>query len=225
MLLGDKDQLASVEAGAVLADVCGDAPGFTPAMAARMAGLVGSDIPSGTASGSPLRDSVVLLRESRRFASRSGIAELAAAVNRGDGPAALTVLAGSHPDVAWQQVPDVRAAGERLAAAAIEGFARYLELVRSGAPTAEIFAAFAAFRILCPHRAGSGGVEAVNRLVESALAARGLIRPLSAWYSGRPVMVTRNDHTLGLSNGDVGIVLPDPADRAPARVAFPAPDD
>src|SRR5262249_38143775 len=69
VLLGDKDQLASVEAGAVLADVCGDAPGFSPPFAARVSGLVGETVPAaGSPSTSPLRDAVVLLRHSRRFA-------------------------------------------------------------------------------------------------------------------------------------------------------------
>src|SRR4029450_12718 len=174
---------------------------------------------------SPLRAWVGALRESRPFASGIGIAGLATAVNRGDAPATLAVLARSHADVGWRQVPDVRVAGDALAAAAVDGFARYLELVRSGAPAAEVFAAFTAFRILCPHRAGRRGVETVNRLVERALAARGLIRPVGAWYAGRPVMVTRNDHVLRLSNGDVGIALPDPADGARLRVAFPAAED
>ena len=225
VLLGDKDQLASVEAGAVLADVCGEAPGFSPAMAAQVAGLIGAEVPAGGAGGSPLRDTIVLLRESRRFAAGSGIAELAAAVNRGDGAATLTVLAATHPDVGWRPVADARAAREALATAAVEGFAAYLERVRARAPAADVFAAFAAFRILCPHRIGRDGVEGVNRLVEDALATCGLIHPGGPWYVGRPVMVTRNDHALRLYNGDVGIVLPDPEDGSRASVAFPAADD
>ena len=64
----------------------------------------------------------------------------------------------------------------------------------------------------------------VNQLVENALEARGLLRRVTPWFVGRPVMVTRNDHGLRLANGDVGVVLPDPDDPGRVAVAFPAAD-
>jgi exodeoxyribonuclease V alpha subunit len=223
VLLGDKDQLASVEAGAVLGDVCGTAPGCSPAFAARLSGIVGETVPAGEiSSGSVLRDAVVLLRASRRFAADSGIGRLAAAVNRGDADAALAVLAAALPDVGWRP-PDAQA-GRALLAAATDGFAAYLERLRGGAPAADVFDGFATFRILCAHRAGPGGAAGLNRLVEQALATQGLIRPTGRWYAGRPVMVTRNDPALRLSNGDVGIVVPDTDDPGRLTVAFAAAD-
>ena len=93
VLLGDRDQLASVEAGAVLGDVCGTASGFSPDFAGRVARITGESVPAGDGGASPLRDAVVLLRDSRRFAASSGLAQLAAAVNRGDAEGALAVLA------------------------------------------------------------------------------------------------------------------------------------
>jgi len=228
VLLGDKDQLASVEAGAVLGDVCGDAPGFSPAFAARVTGVVGEPVPAGTGGGaSPLRDSVVLLRHSRRFTASSGIAQLAAAVNRGDGDGAVSVLASEPADVGWMPHAGRRAWRDPLAAAALDGFAPYLACIRAGAPAGAVLQAFEAFRVLCAHRAGPAGVELANRIVEDALAARRLIRPAGAsgpWYVGRPVMVTRNDHVLRIYNGDVGIVLPDPRDGERVAVAFPGSD-
>ncbi len=221
VLLGDKDQLASVEAGAVLGDVCGEAPGFSPDFAARVSAVAGEPVPAGAAADtSPLRDAVVLLRHSRRFAPDSGIARLAEAVNRGDGAAALAILEAGGDDVGWLPVTDARLARPRLAAAAVAGFARYLAHIAAGAPDAAIFDAFGAFRILCAHRAGASGTAGVNRLVEEALGTQRLIRPSGPWYVGRPVMVTRNDHVLGLYNGDVGIVLPDPDDETRLSVAF-----
>jgi exodeoxyribonuclease V alpha subunit len=166
----------------------------------------------------------VLLQHSRRFGPASGIARLAAAVNQGEGDAALAVLAAGHADVGWSRLAGLHAVREPLAATAREGFDGYLARVRAGAPTATVFEAFGAFRILCAHRAGAAGVEAVNRLVEDALAAAGLVRPVGPWYAGRPVMVTRNDHVLRVYNGDVGIVLPDPADPARLAVAFAGPE-
>lgn len=228
VLLGDKDQLASVEAGAVLGDVCGDAPGFSPAFAARITSVVGESVPAGTGGGgSPLRDSVVLLRHSRRFTATSGIAQLAAAVNRGDGDGAVSVLASEPADVGWMPHAGRRAWRDPLAAAALDGFAPYLACIRAGAPAGAVLQAFEGFRVLCAHRAGAAGVELANRVVEDALAARRLIRPAGAsgpWYVGRPVMVTRNDHVLRIYNGDVGIVLPDPRDAERVAVAFPGSD-
>jgi len=228
VLLGDKDQLASVEAGAVLGDICGDAPGFSPAFAVRVGGIVGEVVPAGSGSGdSPLRDGVVLLRHSRRFAAESGIARLAAAVNRGDDDGAVSVLASGRADVAWRPYVGPRAIRDALSAAALDGFAAYLEAVRAGAPAGTVLQAFDAFRILCAHRDGPAGVDAANRIVEDVLASHRLIRPLGPsgpWYVGRPVMVTRNDHVLRVYNGDVGIVLPDPRDPTRVVVAFPGPD-
>jgi exodeoxyribonuclease V alpha subunit len=225
VLLGDKDQLASVEAGAVLGDVCGDVPGFSTVFAARVSAIAGEPVPAGRgADASPLRDAVVLLRHSRRFAPGSGIARLAEAMNRGDGDATLAVLEAGADDVAWRPVTDARATRPQLAAAAVDGFAAYLERVAASAPDEAIFDAFGAFRILCAHRAGPGGAAGINRLVEDALAAQGLIRPAGPWYVGRPVMVTRNDHVLRLYNGDVGIVLLDSDDATRLIVAFPGAD-
>jgi len=228
VLLGDKDQLASVEAGAVLGDICGDAPGFSPAFAVRVGGIVGEVVPAGSGSGdSPLRDGVVLLRHSRRFAAESGIARLAAAVNRGDDDGAVSVLASGRADVAWRPYASPRAIRDALSAAALDGFAAYLEAVRAGAPAGTVLQTFDAFRILCAHRDGPAGVDVANRIVEEVLASHRLIRPLGPsgpWYVGRPVMVTRNDHVLRVYNGDVGIVLPDPRDPTRVVVAFPGPD-
>jgi exodeoxyribonuclease V alpha subunit len=228
VLLGDKDQLASVEAGAVLGDLCGDARGFSPAFAAHVGAIVDQAVPAGAAGAdSPLRDSVVLLRHSRRFTAESGIARLAAAVNGGDDDGAIAILAGARADVAWRPYASPRAIRDPLSAAALDGFAAYLESIRAGAPAGMVLQAFDAFRILCAHRAGPAGVDAANRIVEDALASRRLIRPLGPsgpWYVGRPVMVTRNDHVLRVYNGDVGIVLPDPHDPERVAVAFPGPD-
>ena len=225
LLLGDKDQLASVEAGAVLADLCGDAPGFSPSFAATVGAVTGQTVPAGGAgSAGPLRDTVVVLRESHRFTADSGIARLAAVVNRGDGDATCALLAAGAADLLWQPMTDSRAERERLAGAAADGFGPYLERVVAGAPPEEVLRAFDRFRVLCAHREGATGVAGVNQLVENVLEARGLLRRVTPWFVGRPVMVTRNDHGLRLANGDVGVVLPDPDDPDRGAVAFPAAD-
>ena len=224
VLLGDRDQLASVEAGAVLGDLCGPASGFSPDFAGRVERITGERVPAGDGGASPLRDAVVLLRDSRRFAASSGIARLAAAVNRGDAEGALDVLTAGHDDVAWRPLAS-RGWRAALCAAAVEGFVSYLERVRAGAVVPDVFSAFAGFRILCAHRQGPAGVERVNRQLEEAFVERRLIRPHGAWYPGRPVMVTRNDYALRVFNGDVGIVLPDPAAPEKVHLVFEGMDD
>ncbi len=219
VLLGDKDQLASVEAGAVLGDVCGPAPGFSAAFAARVTELTGVPVPPAVAeTASPLGDAVVLLRESRRFAADSGIGQVAAAINRGDGAVALARLEAGGADVAWLAVGSPAELDAALATVVRDGYGPACALVTAGAPAPEVLAAFARFRILCAHRAGPGGVESLDRDVERHLAAAGLIAPRGMWYAGRPVMITRNDHAQGLWNGDVGIALP--GDDGNLRVWF-----
>jgi exodeoxyribonuclease V alpha subunit len=210
VLLGDRDQLASVEAGAVLGDVCAGAGSASAAFAAELAAVTGEALPAGDpAPGSPMRDTVVLLRHSWRFGAGSGIGRLAAAVNRGDGDGVLAELAAGHADVGWRTLDDQPGAlAAALAEVAVPGFAPYCERVHDGATDAEVFEALGRFRVLCAHRHGLWGVERANRLVEGALADHGLVQLSGPWYTGRPVLVTRNDPALRVFNGDVGIVRP-----------------
>lgn len=219
VLLGDRDQLASVEAGAVLGDVCGDAPGFSTAFAARLGAITGSSVPAGEgANDSPLRDVVVLLRESHRFGADSGIGRVAAAINRGDGTDALAELQQGGGDVAWRTIASPLELETALGEAVDVELAEVCALVVAGAPPADVLAALARFRVLCAHRAGPAGVDALNRLVERRLASTGRLAPRSTWYAGRPIMITRNDYAQGLWNGDVGVTLPD--DDGRLRVWF-----
>lgn len=87
-----------------------------------------------------------------------------------------------------------------------------------------VLTAFDDFRLLCAVRDGDWGVAGINAALEKKLQASGLLNCRSEWYKGRPVMVTRNDHTLGVFNGDVGITLPDPQRPGVLRVYFQAGD-
>lgn len=220
ILLGDKDQLASVEAGAVLGDICGGS-GTSPQFAARLAAVTGDhDFETTHATAhSPLGDSIALLQRSYRFGADTAIGRLAAAVNRGDGETALALLR-SEPSgqLTWRTV------GARGIGAALEpvldALADHVESARRGAPE-EAFRRFDAFRVLCAHRGGLCGALAVNQLIEAGLEARQRIDRRRAWYPGRPVMVMRNDYGMQLFNGDVGIALPDPDAEGQIRVFFP----
>ena len=220
ILLGDRDQLASVEAGAVLGDICntGGSEGFSPPFAALAAEVAGDRLPV-RESASPLADAVVLLRRSYRFSSASGIGRVGALVNAGDGAAALAALTGGKfPDISLAQTPEGSALGEALAERIVSGFGAYL---KEKCPE-DAFAEFGRFRILCAMRSGPYGVEAVNRLVRERLAKAGLIHPAGRWYAGEPVLITCNDYNLGLFNGDVGLILPDPESGSELRAFFPS---
>src|SRR6185369_8042697 len=99
----------------------------------------------------------------------------------------------------------------------LAGYGAYLK-----APSPEeAFAQFGRFRMLSALRSGPFGVENLNRLVEERLARAGLINPGGRWYAGQPIMITRNDYNLGLFNGDIGLILPDPESAGDLRAFFP----
>ncbi len=214
ILLGDKDQLASVEAGAVLGDICGTAPGFSTGFRERLLALTSEALPRGRSSQSPLSDCVVQLRHSYRFGAASGIGRLARMVNQGKQEPALKLLRGArYPDIRWRSLSG-RGLSDQLALRLAEGFGPYLRLLAEGSAPAEVFAAFDRFRVLCALRRGPFGVEQLNPLIEGVLERRRLIpsvqrRGNSPWYPGRPVLITRNDYQLRLYNGDIGLCLPD----------------
>jgi exodeoxyribonuclease V alpha subunit len=226
ILLGDKDQLASVEAGAVLGDICAGS-GYSARFAKRLAavgGVSASKIPR-AAHVCALSDSVALLDRSYRFGPESGIGSLARLVNRGDGAEALVLLkSGAHADIAWRTT----SAGElrsRLASSVVDGLRGYFEVVRANATPHEIFARFNAFRVLCAHRRGLFGAIALNRMIEEVLDEHGFITARHTWYAGRPVMITRNDYNLRLFNGDVGVALPDIDGAGRLKVYFATAGD
>ncbi len=203
ILLGDMHQLASVAPGSVLGDICASAA---------------------------LKESVVELTESRRFEPGGPIARLSAAINDAESE--------NDADAAWEMMCELDAgdmikvrevpeafvgkdgiADSELAAAVIDG---YRDFTVATTPEAA-FEALDSFRVLCATRRGPHGVEAVNRLIEDILSGKALPREVrgeaaSDWrrlrisgefYDHRVIMITHNDYSMGLFNGDVGIVMSD----------------
>lgn len=290
VLLGDKDQLASVEAGSVLGDFCltADKGNYTPATANWLAQATGQELPPKyiNEAGTNLAQVTCQLRHSYRFDNYKGIGKLATAVN--SGTASLQQLeaifadyqmlapANNQPAQFTQEAhlnliqlkrteTTKQAAGASLAVGTYssfvgslpaagatplkqlikQGYSHYLNLVVSQQPpTAQrealdkwalaIFAAHQQFQLLTATRKGTFGVEALNQLSQASLQEVAKFKPLfstnSQWYNGRPILVTRNDYSLKLMNGDLGICLEWPAEASKTenltgkkvlRVAFP----
>ena len=231
VLLGDKDQLASVEAGAVLGDLCRDAAAgrYSADTAQFVQNVAGQTLPAEyrSAGAAPLlAQQTVMLRQSRRF--KGAIGQLALAVNRGDAAAARTAFdaavgAVSSPGsvsalLALQPTSPQAVCDLALGAHGQPSYADYLRLMQQwpegqGTDThtawvRSVLQAFERFRILCAVHQGDWGTQGLNAAVQKALADADLLKVTGEWFAGRPVMVTRNDAQLGVFNGDVGVVLP-----------------
>ncbi|WP_175485925.1 exodeoxyribonuclease V subunit alpha [Xenorhabdus japonica] len=216
IFLGDKDQLASVEAGAVLGDICRFAEqGYSAKRAEQLGRLTGCQLtpyssPYSDENASVVQDCLCLLRKSYRFNSASGIGQLASAVNRGDRAGVATMLSQSFPDVYFYPLSADEDYQHLLAETAV-GYYQYLAMVNERASEKAILAEFNRFRLLCALREGPFGVTGLNQRVEQLLHRKGVItlpkNIESRGYVGRPIMILRNDSTLGLFNGDIGIML------------------
>jgi exodeoxyribonuclease V alpha subunit len=240
VIVGDKDQLSSVDAGRVLGDICAgldehfEQRRFSPATAAALEALTGQPIMPLAAPDVPaMADCVAWLRRSHRFVQGGGIARLAEAINRGD--AAAMRQAAASDDVQVQD-PDTTA----LVQHAVLRYRPMLAAARAGDAKGAL-AALGGFRVLCAVREGRDGVLALNRAIGEALAgdpqpaqqhiASSAARPSSsaapqlsssaAPRAGLPVIVLRNDPRNGLANGDVGVLVRDGDTTA---VAFPGAD-
>jgi len=215
ILVGDPEQLASVEAGAVLGDIVGPvADGFCmdAETRSRLAAVTADTVPlpvAGAISSSGIGNGIVLLRRVHRFGG--AIAEFAEAIQRGDATGALGVLRRGDPELHWipedaGEVPSA-AVVDAVRSLAIECGRQVIQAARAG-EARESIAALGRFRLLCAHRRGPEGVAAWMAHVESWLRAEVPGFAIgSAWYVGRPLIVTENDYGLELYNGDTGVVV------------------
>jgi exodeoxyribonuclease V alpha subunit len=256
ILLGDKDQLSSVEAGSILSELSGHLKSTgvnnlsdlydekSVDFLCEVTGLSKEEhAPSST---QPRRSmlNLVMLTKSRRFEGH--IAELAQAINLGDisqvnrllikaresdiacttsfkmGPLLEVCLGLGHQGLQKGQSADLFTPNSKI------NFLSYLKVFeRNGALSrranprtslpvetwiVQALVEFERFRVLCAINEGPLGAIAINQAIERQLQSEGWIEPGSEWYSGRAILLTRNQHDLGLSNGDVGLVVRDPVD-------------
>jgi exodeoxyribonuclease V alpha subunit len=211
ILVGDPEQLASVEAGAVLGDIVGPAsegPCIEEEARVALAAVTGQRVPPGAGTEAAIGNGIVVLHKVHRYGMV--IASLAEAVQKGDADAAIRVLEEGGPNVEWIRTDDESASSDQLSAvraAAVESGRTVIEAARAG-DAATAIKALGEFRLLCAHRRGPEGVAGWMQHVEDWLRAEvpGFLTG-SEWYVGRPLIVTENDYALRLYNGDTGVVV------------------
>ena len=197
VLVGDADQLSSVDAGAVLADLVA---GFAERPASPVTRLV----------------------TTHRYGA--GIDALAQALRDADADKVVEVLRDDGADVVWIDPDDLDAMASFRADLHRRAVA-LLDIARRR-PTDEAVRALDRHRLLCAHREGPYGVAGWNREIERMLAESGEGYVYQEWYAGRPVLVTSNDRLLGLNNGDMGVTVfaEDSGTAGRLRVVLPGPD-
>ncbi|MFY8273358.1 exodeoxyribonuclease V subunit alpha [Pseudoalteromonas sp. SSDWG2] len=213
ILLGDKDQLSSVDTGNIMADLCsqcelGVLPHYSDTWAQKLAQYcLENRYHSGEETHYLLRDNVAFLQHSYRFDGLSGIGRLAYAVNRGEQRQVKEILRQHHDDVSY--FPLEEGFYSDLINRAAEHYSAYLQYAQEGMDAIAVHHAFAQYQLLGALREGPFGVEQLNQRIEYCLAQKGLIDIGSKFYMGMPIMITQNDYQLRLFNGDIGILLHD----------------
>ncbi|WP_375753016.1 exodeoxyribonuclease V subunit alpha [Vibrio sp. HN007] len=232
VLLGDKDQLASVEAGAVLGDICSFTNyGYSRSQGKLLSNLTGHQHFSISEQGvSSLADSLCMLRKSYRFDARSGIGQLARITNEGK-ISELSDVFTRFNDITLYSLGENDY--KHMIDNAAKNYHPYLNKIRQAelsedeeeklALIKDSLSNFGHSRLLCAIREGDYGISGLNQRVERELIRKRLIVPGDElWYSGRPVMITRNDYSQGLYNGDIGICCVD--NELKLKVYFELPD-
>lgn len=248
ILLGDQDQLASVETGSVLSDICvashfqddnlnNSLMAYSHTMQQHLSKLVSvptashfQTVATETTDQSVIRDNVVRLVKSHRFGENSGIGQLAKQVKEGQVAQCLRLLKDQQfADINWYQPTQTSpqtVANEILKTLIIKLlpiYQQYTQAIQQG-DLRQAFKYLHQQQVLCAQKSGYWGVTQLNALIENELHKQGLIDNSKDFYVGRPVMLSKNDHQLKLFNGDVGIVMPDPYNAALTKVWFVTPE-
>ncbi len=214
IILGDRDQLSSVEAGAVIGDIC---QGVVPRLLAsdlqegcrRLSPNMPPADPTSPSAPSALSDNVIILDRNYRFDDGQGIGALVWAVNTGDPQAVFNILSDPSPGIQWLRTPLGTVERRLLEESIVEGYRPLFE----AATVDQALVQLDRFMVLCALTKGPWGRERLNAWIESRLQQAGWITGPHPWYRGRPVMIRRNDYRAGLFNGDVGIAWTDRGSR------------
>jgi len=212
ILIGDSDQLASVDPGSVLGDICGSSHvrGSTANFINKVEELTDEKFTDSIKQYKDinvLHDCIVILKKNYRFADGSGIGGLSQAVKLGDIDNALSLLKNNNDgSVIFKEILSADNFKRILTDKVIAFYSEYLKADDPGIA----LKLFNRFKILCAVKMGQFGVYAVNAIIEQILSRENLIQTENLWYRGRPILITSNDYKLGLFNGDIGITMPTP---------------
>lgn len=244
VLLGDQEQLSSVETGSVLSDMCAatvnvtngnrDISQYSQAMQQRLVTLMQmkslATDPVVNTQQSVISDNLVTLVKSHRFGEHSGIGQLAKSIQAADYAATSKLLTSTDiTDLSWYQLKQAKTVLtqqvvaeqilKQLIVKLIPLYKVYVKAINKG----DVRLAFNCLhqqQVLCAQKNGFWGVNQINQLIEKELHKQGLIDNSRDFYAGRPIMLAKNDHPLKLFNGDIGIVMPDPQSNNLMKVWF-----
>ena len=194
ILLGDRDQLASVAAGNVLADITGQAQKnevLRPSMANRKIG-----------------DCIALLDKSFRFAEGRGISELSKQVNSGNSDAVINLLDDKNAEFRWIQPDSSDPNSNHLTNESLNFAIKQYQPIFESDNVVDAMQVFDSMRVLSAQHEGMLGVEAINRQISSYFLRNGLIGQ-TEHFRGQPILIGENYYDLQLFNGDTGLIWPD----------------
>ncbi|MCW3091281.1 MAG: exodeoxyribonuclease alpha subunit [Ferruginibacter sp.] len=209
ILLGDKDQLASVEAGSLLGDLC-QAQQQMNALSASTAEFANSFIPGSeeqipshliAAGNNILFEHIIELKRSHRFTAGGGIGKFSKAIIHSRLKEVEDFIDKNND----REVTIDCRYSEELFNRFVDDYASYITEKDIAAALGKLNR----LRVLCAVREGPFGVDAVNRKITNWLVGKKLINTTTEFYLNRPIIVTRNFPDLKLFNGDVGIIRPD----------------
>ena len=226
ILLGDKDQLASVEPGSVLAELCAHGnntfsrhTGDYIQALAEMQPEIDSQLPD-----SALANSICQLQKSYRFHENSAIGDIARKVNAGEARV-IDAYWRKELDNTDTSIYPLKEA-ETILQGAYQQYANFIQSCQQVNADVDIHVklnAFSRFQILCATRQGEWSVAEINQWMEDRLHQKGLINK-NDWYIGCPIMITKNSYPHQLYNGDIGVCLADPVNQSQMRIYFPPID-
>ena len=206
ILLGDKDQLSSVEAGAVLGNICGISHNvLSPEFSEILSGY-NIQVPEENRqpSLSPLTDNIILLQKNFRFAEGGGIALLSDYIKKGLVEEAVSLFdQPSSKEISFREFEQGKDFSDILKTIADD----YIEQMNNCSETADYFESYSKQGVLAAHRKGFLGIDFLNNQFEKIIKREKGISGYQEWYQGRPVIINQNSYSLGLFNGDIGICM------------------
>ncbi len=201
ILLGDKDQLSSVEAGSVFGDICKSSEGvFSPSHVDLVNKICNVKLPA--EKNNPISDCVVILKKNHRFNNQSGIKALSDAVRDGNVEKVFNVLeSDNYSDVTWHKLPLYTVSQKKMHDIILNGFKSYIK-------ETDMYTKFNLldnFRILCAVKESNYGTKFLNDISIDILLHHNILKNRTG--EDCPVIIKRNCYNTKLFNGDVGLVL------------------